>query len=74
MFLKPCYRTRNGKRPAYWALVESYRTARGPRHRVVAFLGDAVGPRRRDVKHAAGGRLQPAQFLEAIIDSLPQNE
>jgi len=56
MFLKPCSRTENGKRHAYWALVESYCTARGPRHRVVAYLGDAAGPRRRGVKRAAGGR------------------
>jgi len=38
MFLRPCYRKKNGKRHAYWALVESYRTARGPRQRVVAYL------------------------------------
>lgn len=56
MFLKPCYRTKNGKRHACWALVESYRTARGPRHRVVAYLGQAAEPKRRGVKCAAGGR------------------
>ena len=26
MFLRPCYRRKNGKRHAYWALCESYRT------------------------------------------------
>ena len=31
MFIRPCYRKKNGKRHAYWALVESYRTERGPR-------------------------------------------
>jgi transposase len=59
MFLRPCYRTKNGKRHAYWALMESYRTARGPRQRVVAYLGpgqlDQRG--RLGVKDAAvGGR------------------
>ena len=39
MFIRPCYRKKNGKRHAYWALVESYRTERGPRQRVVAYLG-----------------------------------
>jgi len=28
MYLRCCYRDKDGKRHAYWALVESYRTAR----------------------------------------------
>lgn len=28
-FIRQCYRTKNGKRHAYWALVESHRTATG---------------------------------------------
>ena len=28
MYVRRCYREKNGKRHAYWALVESYRTAR----------------------------------------------
>jgi transposase len=39
MYVRNCYRNKDGKRHAYWALVESYRTARGPRQRVVAWLG-----------------------------------
>ena len=39
MFVRPCYRMKDGKRHAYWSLVESYRTERGPRQRVVAYLG-----------------------------------
>ena len=31
MYLRPIYRDKDGKRHAYWALMESYRTARGPR-------------------------------------------
>jgi len=31
MFIRQCDRVKNGKRPAYWPLVESYRTATGPR-------------------------------------------
>jgi len=56
MFLRPCYRRKNGKRHAYWALVESVRTPRGPRQRVVAYLGQAELARRRGVKAAAEGR------------------
>lgn len=40
MFLRRCERHKNGKRHTYWALVESYRTARGSRQRVVAYLGE----------------------------------
>src|ERR1700692_1092666 len=39
MYLRRCYRRKDGKRHAYWALVESYRTNRGPRQRVVGRLG-----------------------------------
>ena len=39
MFLRQCFRIKDGKRHAYWALVESYRTDAGPRQRVVAWLG-----------------------------------
>ena len=40
MFLRRCERHKNGKRHTYWALVESYRTGRGSRQRVVAYLGE----------------------------------
>jgi transposase len=40
MYLRRCYRNKDGKRHAYWALVESYRTVRGPRQRIVAWLGE----------------------------------
>lgn len=40
MFLRRCERRKNGKKHAYWALVESIRTARGSRHRTVAYLGE----------------------------------
>jgi len=40
MFLKRLERRKNGKGHTYWALVESIRTAKGSRHRVVAYLGE----------------------------------
>ena len=33
------HREKDGKRHAYWTLVESVRTERGPRQRIVAYLG-----------------------------------
>jgi transposase len=56
MFIRPCYRTKNGKRHAYWALMESYRTQRGPRQRVVAYLGQLDESQREGVKQAAEGK------------------
>lgn len=40
MFLRRCERKKNGKQHTYWALVESYRTARGSRQRIVAYIGE----------------------------------
>ena len=45
MFLRRYERKKNGKGHVYWALVESIRTARGSRQKVVAYLGDV---RRRE--------------------------
>jgi len=59
MFIRQCYRTKNGRRHAYWALVESYRTASGPRQRVVAWLG----------KLDEAGRLGVQQVAEAAAQS-----
>jgi transposase len=63
MFIRQCLRVVKGKREAYWALVESYRTARGPRQRVVAWLG----------KLDEAGRLGMRQVAEtASKESPPQ--
>ena len=40
MFLRRYQRRKNGKPHTYWALVESYRTAKGSRQRVVCYLGE----------------------------------
>jgi hypothetical protein len=40
VFLKRCSRRKCGKDHVYWQLVESHRTSRGSRHRVVAYLGE----------------------------------
>ena len=55
MFIRPHYRKKDGKRHAYWALVESYRTERGPRQRIVAYLGQLDEKGRLGVKRAAEG-------------------
>jgi len=61
MFIRPCYRRKNGRRHAYWALVESYRTERGPRQRTVAYLGQLDEAGRLGVKRAAKGNKKPTE-------------
>ena len=61
MFIRPYFRTINGKRRAYWALVESYRTERGPRQRVVAHLGKLDEAGRLRLKQAAEEKPRSSQ-------------
>lgn len=71
MFIRPCYRIKDGKRHAYWALMESYRTQRGPRQRVVAYLGQLDEAQREGVKRAAEGR-QGSRQKRLFDDVRPQ--
>jgi len=64
--LRRCYRAKDGKRHAYWALVKSVRTTKGPRQEIVAYLGDLDEAGRLGVQQAAGGggssERQPSLF------------
>ncbi|MBI3683027.1 MAG: IS1634 family transposase [Acidobacteria bacterium] len=68
MYLRRCYRRKNGKRHAYWALVESYRTERGPRQRVVAYLGELDERGRVGVQRCAEGNLTPQSGLFDAVE------
>jgi len=46
MFLKRIRVTKDGKRHTYWALVKTIRTARGPRHQLVSYLGELSASKR----------------------------
>jgi transposase len=70
MYLRRCYRRKDGKRHAYWALVESYRTARGPRQRVVAWLGAMDERGRLGVKRCA--ERSAAQQGSLLRDTQPE--
>ena len=52
MYLRKCSPAKSKKECVYWELVESYRSERGPRQRVISYLGDADEPTRLGVKHA----------------------
>jgi transposase len=56
MFLKRLERRKGRKKHTYWALVESYRTAKGSRHRVVAYLGE-LSKREKNGWQQLGRRL-----------------
>jgi transposase len=70
MYLRRCHRTKDGKRHAYWALVQSYRTARGPRQQVVAWLGAMDEQGRLGVKRCA----EPDQAQQSGLFGQPAPE
>lgn len=55
MFLRKHYRVVDGERKAYWSLVETYRTKRGPRQREVAYLGELDKKGRLGIERVAKG-------------------
>jgi len=66
MFLKRLQRRKNGKGHTYWALVESIRTAKGSRHRVVAYLGELKKSEKNgwaQLCHRLNGRARPQPSL-----------
>jgi transposase len=67
VYLRRCYRAKDGKRHAYWALVKSVRTANGPRQKVVAYLGDLDEAGRLGVWQAADGDGQQQQETAALF-------
>jgi len=81
MFLKKLLRRKDGKPHQYWALVESHRTVRGPRHRVVAYLGEMrVSEQRgwtnlsRELNGKSSSIIQPALFEEEReTEPVPEN-
>ncbi|MFH1624624.1 MAG: IS1634 family transposase [Pseudomonadota bacterium] len=63
MYIRKTTIHKDGKAHHYWALVESYRTERGPRQRVVAWLGEMDKAGRLGVEHAAEGTAAFQQHL-----------
>lgn len=61
MYLRRCRSKAHREGQYYWQLVESHRTQRGPRQRVVAYLGDVEESLRQGVQEAAAGQPSPRQ-------------
>jgi transposase len=68
VYLRRCYRAKDGKRHAYWALVKSVRTAKGPRQEIVAYLGDLDEAGRLGVQQVANGD-DPSSRQEQLFDT-----
>jgi len=65
MYLRRCRAGKSQKEKVYWQLVESYRSERGPRQRVVAYLGDTEESLRLGIREAATSRtgIQQTQLF-----------
>ena len=73
MFIRQYFKQENGRRTAYWALVESHRTATGPRQRVVAWLGKLDEAGRPGVKQAAEASRRSTRSTAAQNNTQPLN-
>jgi transposase len=79
MFLRRFERRKNGKVHSYWALVESYRTGRGSRQRVVAYLGELKrreksGWQKLGRRLDGGARPSPSLFDPPAVDEPGDDE
>ena len=76
MFLRRYQRQKNGKPHSYWALVESYRTAKGSRQRVVAYLGE-LAAEEQDGWSKLGSHLDgnvPSRCLQRSLFDPPRRD
>ena len=76
MFLRRYQRQKNGKPHRYWALVESYRTAKGSRQRVVAYLGE-LAAEEQDGWSKLGSHLDgnvPSRCLQRSLFDPPRRD
>ncbi len=71
MFLRKYQRTKDGKRHTYFALVESQRTERGPRQRIVAPLGELTEDQQRRWQRTAvfHTRHEVSEELPLFLDA-----
>lgn len=63
---------KNGRRHAYWALVESHRTATGPRQRIVAWLGRLDEAGRLGVQQAADAARNSTESVSDNVELQPR--
>ena len=79
MFLKGHLRRKDGKSHRYYSLVESVRTARGPQHRVLAYLGELNGSIEKSWRKAISifngeGQEEQLELFPSDAPELPSGE
>ena len=67
MYIRQQFKTVAGERRAYWALVESVRTERGPRQKVVSWLGALDEAGRLGVLQAASSQVQHSAKPQPVL-------
>jgi transposase len=72
MHLQRCGPSKSNNQHVYWELVESYRTERGPRQRIVAYLGDINQAEGMAVKQAA--EEKPGYWQGRLFDAEGESE
>lgn len=72
MYLKRCGHNRLKRDGVYWELVESYRTERGPRQRIVSYLGNVGETSRLGVQQAARG--ETGSWQSRLFDEVGEPE
>lgn len=73
MFIRQHMRKIDGKRQAYWALVESFRTQTGPRQRVVAWLGRLDEAGRLGIARAARAAAGDVEERDRQLRLFPED-
>lgn len=66
--LRRICRHKDGKPHYYWVLVESYRTERGPRNRIVSYLGEMDEAGRLGIQQAASRQSRDG-YQDSLFDA-----
>jgi len=79
VFIKEHARKKDGKEHRYFSLVESIRTARGPQHRTLAYLGELNAAAEATVRKSIAvlnrdGREQQLELFTSDAEELPSGE
>ena len=83
MFLRRFQKWKNGKSHVYWALVETYRTAKGPRQRIVSYLGELKESEQSgwvqlsaklNKGAASADRQKSSRVQQSLFDPLPRDD
>jgi hypothetical protein len=72
MYLRRINRKKSGKDHYYWALVESYRTDKGSRQRIIGYIGDVASRQAKKIAQAADASCESVQQDFFSPEELPE--